>query len=398
MSEGLGNTPQNEVPMAHDGKIMRLLYILCLMMGSMSVMGNEKLHDSSVLLWPEGAPLAKGSEVTDKPRLTIHLPPDDNATGAGIVIYPGGGFSKLASDNEGLHVARWLNSFGVAAFVVRYRLRPNYEPTVALLDAQRAIRYVRHNAKTYSVHSNRIGVLGFSAGGHLATGVATRYDAGNPEATDPIDRESSRPDFTVPIYPVIDEALPNLVTPESPPAFLVATHEDLAPRIKSSLPFYEALLDNEVPAEMHVFAKGKHGAGLAPGDPSMGQWSTLLANWLRTSGFLTDKQRIAVSGTVTIDGKPLSWGGVAFIPEDPNAPSTWVFSSGKLNIDAASGPVPGPHRVEVHVLSKNIADMTKGTYSMDGPERYTKPSPDATEPLRVVIEANKQITIAITTE
>ena len=400
MFEKLGNTAEtcNAVAMASGSMMMRILYILCLMLTSMTVMGNEKLHDSSVLLWPEGAPQAKGTEEIDRPRLTIHLPTEDKATGAAIVIYPGGGFSKLASDNEGLHVARWLNSIGVAAFVLRYRLRPNYEPTVALLDAQRAIRYARHNASSFDIDPGRIGILGFSAGGHLATGAAIRYDAGNPDATDPIDRVSSRPDFTVPIYPVIDEGLAKLVTPESPPAFLVATHEDLAPRIKSNLPFYEALLDNGVPAEMHVFASGKHGAGLAPGDPSMGQWSNLLENWLKTSGFLTNKKRIAVSGVVTVDGKPLTWGGITFIPEDPNAPSTWVFSSGKFNIDAANGPVPGLHRIEVHILSKNLTDMTRGKYSMDGPEHYTKSSPGATEPLVVEIRADEKIEIAITTE
>ena len=345
--------------------------------------------NSSVLLWPNGAPQAKGAEITDQPALTIHLPPDNKATGAAIVVCPGGGFSKLALDNEGLHVAQWLNSVGVAAFVLRYRLRPNYEPSVAVLDAQRAIRYVRYSAKTYNLDSGRIGILGFSAGGHLATESAIRYDTGNPEAIDPIDCESSRPNFTVPIYPVIDEELPNVVTPASPPAFLVSTGGDLTSRIKSNLAFYEALLDNQVSAEMHVFGSGKHGSGLAPGDPSMGQWSMLLVNWLRTSSFLTDKQRFAINGTVTIDGKPLSWGGVAFIPEDSNAPSTWVFSSGKLNIDAINGPVPGPHRVEVHVLSKNISDMTKGKYSMDGSECYTT---------MVDVQAGKEIDIAISRE
>ena len=363
---------------------MIALGLLLLILATTTTMATET--NSSVLLWPEGAPQTKGTEIKDQPGLNIHLPPDDRTTGAAIVVCPGGGFSKLASDNEGLHVALWLNSFGVAAFVLRYRLRPNYEPPVALLDAQRAMRYVRHNAKTYNLDPSRIGVLGFSAGGHLATETAIRSQAGNPKASDPIDRESSRPNFTVPIYPVIDKELPNFVTPASPPAFLVITHEDLSSRIKSNLPFYEALLDNKVPAEMHVFASGKHGSGLAPGDPSMGQWSMLLENWLRTSGFLTDKQSIAISGTVTIDGKPLSWGGVSFIPEDSNAPSSWVFSSGKLNIDATNGPVPGPHRAEVHVLSKNVSDMTKGKYSMDGPECYTT---------MVDLQADEEIDISI---
>ncbi len=365
------------------------------MLLSMSAIGSEQLHDTSVLLWPEGAPHAKGTAITDQPALTIHLP--DNPTGAAMVISPGGGFTKLASDNEGLHVARWLNSIGVTAFVLRYRLRPDYEPTVALLDVQRAIRYVRHSASTLGIDPGRIGILGFSAGGRLATSAAIRSDPGSPTAADPIDRVSCRPDFAVPIYPVIDEELPGLVTPASPPVFLALTHEDLSQRIKGTLPFYESLLDNEVPAEMHVFARGKHGAGLAPGDPSLGQWPVLLRRWLRDSGFQTAKERIPLKGTVTIDGEPLLWGGISFIPEDPNAPSIWEYSGGEFSIDAANGPVPGAHRVEVHILSRDMSDMKSGRYSMDGAERYTRANPRTETPLTVEIGANEEVTIAITT-
>jgi acetyl esterase/lipase len=381
----------------NTGRNMLTRTLLCLMLASMTATGSEKLHDSSVLLWPGGAPEAKGSEITDKPRLTIHLPAEDESTGAAIVVYPGGGFSKLASDSEGLHVARWLNSMGVAAFVLRYRLRPDYEPSIALLDAQRAIRLVRQGAKEYAIDPDRIGILGFSAGGHLATSAAIKYDAGDSDAADPIERESSRPNFIVPIYPAIDEAPPKQVTPETPAAFLVATHEDLAPRIKGTLPFYEALLDNGVPAEMHVFARGKHGAGLAPGDPSMGQWPGLVESWLRSSGFLTGQERISVSGIVTIDGKPMPWGAVAFIPEDPSAPRAWTFSSGKFSIDAADGPVPGSYRIEVHVLSRDLSGMKSGNYTMDGPEHYTRASPTSNEPIVVEIRPNEEINIAITT-
>jgi acetyl esterase/lipase len=348
-------------------------------------------------LWPGGAPQARGTEITDQPELKIHLPVAEIAVGAAVVINPGGGFSKLASDNEGLHVAEWLNSLGIAAFVLRYRLRPDYEPPVALLDATRAIRYVRHNANRFDIDPDRIGMLGFSAGGHLTASLAISYDAGNPDATDPIDRVSSRPDFAVPIYPVIDEEVPGLVTPKSPPTFLVLTHRDLAARIKGALPFYEALLDNKVPAEMHVFNRGVHGTGMAPGDPSLGRWPKLFASWLQTSGFLTGKKRIAVQGSVTIDGKPLSWGGITLIPEDPNAPVAWVHSTGEFSIDAANGPVPGPHRVEVHILSKGFSHMKTGTYSMDQAESYRKPSPGAKEPLLVDIAADQEIQISVVT-
>ncbi|MDA0792131.1 MAG: alpha/beta hydrolase, partial [Proteobacteria bacterium] len=152
-------------------------------------------HDS-VLLWPEGAPGATGTGWSDQPGLTIHRAGEHHATGAAVIVNPGGGFSKLASDNEGLHVALWLNAMGVSAFVLRYRLRPDYEPSDACLDARRAIRYVRHHAESLGVDPNRVGMIGFSAGAILAMQTATRYDPGDPAAVDPIDRASSRPDFS----------------------------------------------------------------------------------------------------------------------------------------------------------------------------------------------------------
>jgi acetyl esterase/lipase len=172
------------------------LLFLSLWSAAMLAAGAETLHDSSVLLWPGGAPGAKGTEITDQPGLTIHLPTKEKATGAAVVVNPGGAYTKLASDHEGLQVARWLNSVGVTAFVLRYRLMPDYRPSVALHDAQRAIRYVRHNAATFGIDPDRIGMLGFSAGGHLASAAAIGLSAGDPGASDPIDRVSSRPDFS----------------------------------------------------------------------------------------------------------------------------------------------------------------------------------------------------------
>lgn len=361
-------------------------------------MQENKLHDSEALLWPEGAPQASGTATTDLPRLTIHLPKAEVATGAAVVINPGGGFSKLASDNEGLHVARWLNSVGVAAFVLRYRLRPDYEPSVALLDAKRAIRYVRHHADLFGIDTNRIGMLGFSAGGYLAAAAAIGVDTGDPAATDPIDRVSSRPDFSVLVYPAIPKDLFELVTPDSPPTFFALTHEDKTVSPKLALPLYEALLDNGVQTEMHVFGRGAHGTGLAPGDPGLGQWPTLLSGWLRTLGLLTGAERIPVKGAVTIDGEPLTWGGITFIPEDPNAPIAWVHSTGEFSIDAVNGLVPGTHRVEVHILSKDFSNMKTGRYSMDGAESFTKTSPDAKGPLMVEIAAGQEIHIAVVTK
>lgn len=290
--------------------------------------------------------------------------------------------------------------------MLRYRLKPDYEPSVAVLDAQRAIRYVRHNADTFGIDPDRIGMLGFSAGGYLASALATRFDEGNPGASDPIDRVSSRPNFTVPVYAQISsvpehgafvEENLELVTSDSPPAFLVTTHEDRSLSPKHTLAYYEALLDNGVQAEMHVFGRGAHGTGMAPGDPALGQWPPLLVRWLRTSGFLTSAERVPVKGSVTIDGEPMNWGSVTFIPEDPNAPIAHTHSFGKFSMDAAHGPVPGAHHVEVNILSRDSSNMKSGNYSMDDAESYTKASPGAKCPLMVEIAADQEIQISIVT-
>jgi acetyl esterase/lipase len=381
--------------------MIKNIILLTVLLGfaTMSAIGAESLHDSSVLLWPDGAPEAQGTERKDQPGLTIHLPPKEKATGAAIVVNPGGGFRKLASDNEGLHVARWLNSFGVAAFVTRYRLLPDYQPDVSIRDGQRAIRYVRHNADAFGIDPKRIGVMGFSAGGHLASGAAVRFDSGNPEASDPINRVSSRPDFAMLMYAGIAEELLELATANVPPTFFVLSHEDSLISASKAFQFYEALREQGVPAEMHIFGQGAHGTGMAPGDPSLGQWPTILAKWLKTSGFLTGSERIAVKGAVTIDGGPLAWGGIALIPEDPNAPIVWTHSAGgEFSIDAAHGPVPGPHRAEVHILSKDLSNLQSGYYTTDGSESYIKSSPNATGSLMVEIVSRKDIQIDIATE
>jgi len=181
------------------------------------------------LLWPGGAPGAKGEAEGDKPTLTIYLPPQEKATGAAIVICPGGGYGALAMDHEGHQIGQWLNSFGVAGFIVKYRHRNSgagYGHPAPLQDAQRAIRTVRSRAKEWGVDPNRIGIIGFSAGGHLASSAATHFNESFYEAKDAIDRVSCRPDFAVLVYPVISFTEPfthvgsrkNLLGPEPDPA------------------------------------------------------------------------------------------------------------------------------------------------------------------------------------
>ncbi len=264
------------------------------------------------LLWPGGAPGAQGTADEDRPSLAIYLPDPAKAAGFGVVVCPGGGYGMLAMDHEGQQIAEWLNGFGAAAFVLRYRLGPRYHHPVEMEDGQRAMRFVRFHAREYGIANDRIGIWGFSAGGHLASTIGTHFDNGNPTAADLIDRAGSRPDFMVLAYPVISFTTPyvhkgsmrNLlgdnpdpqlvrslsnelqVTAQTPPTFLFHTDSDEAVPVENSLLFYQALRQNHVPVEMHIFERGHHGVGLAQKDPALSHWPELLANWFRTRGLL----------------------------------------------------------------------------------------------------------------
>jgi acetyl esterase/lipase len=258
------------------------------------------------LLWPEGAPGAMGSEDLDRPALSIYLPPADKASGAAVVICPGGSYRALSMDLEGRQVAEWMNARGLAAFVLKYRLGPRYHYPAQLDDAQRALRYVRLHAGEFHIQANRVGIMGFSAGGHLASTAGTHFDAGKPDAADAIDRLGSRPDFLILGYPVItleapyahemsrrmllgDQPDPKLVqllsnekqvTAQTPPTFLFHTDGDKSVPAENSVFFYLALRKAGVPAEMHVYQRGAHGAGLGVKDAILASWPARLADWL----------------------------------------------------------------------------------------------------------------------
>src|SRR5450631_4604512 len=179
----------------------RPLVVLALLAGA--AYSQPPAMPKADLLWPGGAPGAQGTEDIDKPSLAPYLVPAGRGTGTAVIVCPGGGYGHLAMDHEGDQVAKWLNSLGVSAFVLKYRLGPKYHHPVELGDAQRAIRTVRSKATEYRLMPDRIGIMGFSAGGHLASTAGTHFDAGDAGAADPIDRLSSRPDFLVLCYPVI---------------------------------------------------------------------------------------------------------------------------------------------------------------------------------------------------
>jgi acetyl esterase/lipase len=286
---------------------------------------NAFLGVHTIRLWPGTPPQAKGDTCNDIPALTVFDPRQGSATGSAVIIFPGGAYLHLAGDLEGREIADWFTARGFHAFVLSYRLSSNgYLLPVPLLDARRAIQTVRARAVDYHISPNRIVVIGFSAGGHLAALAGTQFVAGSPDAEDPaqdpIARASSRPDYLVLGYPWIDavssdtshlsyckifnvmdqcEALraqfnPVLfVTKDTPPTFIYHTFNDQTVPVEQSLAFYEALVKAGVPSEYHVFANGAHGSGLGKGDAALDQWPSLLENWLRAQGLLTlDKSAV----------------------------------------------------------------------------------------------------------
>jgi acetyl esterase/lipase len=265
-------------------------------------------------LWPGGAPGALGTSEGDIPMLTLFRPQPRTGNGTAIIIAPGGAYLGLASNLEGRQVADWYTSRGVTAFVLRYRLGSQYLYPIPLQDAQRAIRFVRSQAKAFGLAPDRIGMMGFSAGGHLAAMTATMFDSGKAEAPDAMDRVSSRPDFVVLGYPWLNAMEKNEtgvfsycsalkipaeqcrhfepyspdqhVSPQTPPTFLYHTTEDELMPVEASLKYYRALRAAGVPVEMHLFGQGRHGSGLGLGDPSLDLWPMLLESWLRSRGLL----------------------------------------------------------------------------------------------------------------
>lgn len=263
-------------------------------------------------LWEGRAPGALGDAPEDIPTLTVYMPQNTTGPMTAVVVAPGGGYRALAMNHEGRIVANYFNSLGVAAFVLKYRLGPKFHHPVELGDAQRAIRTVRSRAAEWHIAPDRIGIIGFSAGGHLASTASTKFDAGNAAAADPVDRASSRPDFSILGYPVIsltepwthqgsktnllgENADPALarslsnetqVTKDTPPTFIFQTNADTTVPAENAVHYYLALRKAGVPAELHIFKDGPHGVGLAMQDPVLSEWPKTLANWMRASGLI----------------------------------------------------------------------------------------------------------------
>jgi acetyl esterase/lipase len=296
-------------------KTLAPFLILSGMLGSAAGAAPE-----TIVLWPEGAPGETGAAVQEKdvtkpgddliagkrvirltnvtnPTLTLYRAPKDKDTGAAVVVFPGGGYRILALDLEGTEICEWLNSLGVTAVLLKYRVRPEAQNrTAPFQDAQRALGLVRSRSAEWRIDPNRIGVIGFSAGGHLAAALSNNFEKRAYEVQDAADQVSCRPDFAMLIYPAYltpedhrDRMAPDLaLTARTPPTLLVQTEDDVV-HVESSLVYYQALKNAKVPAEMHLYSAGNHGYGLRPSKAAVSAWPLRAAEWLAATGLLHPK-------------------------------------------------------------------------------------------------------------
>jgi len=290
---------------------MKTLFVLVVVL-LLSVSSRAEVQ-VPILLWPDGAPGALGTRPQDIPTITPYSPDPANATGAAMVICPGGAYEHLAP-HEGKDYALWLNQHGITCFVLKYRLGLNgYHHPAMLQDAARAVRLVRAKAVDWKIDPKRVGIMGSSAGGHLASTLLTHFDSGDATAADLVERQSSRPDIGILCYPVITmgeyahqvskknllgtNPAPELVqllsnelqvTTNTPPCFIWTTFEDKTVPMENSLLFVEALRKNHVPFDLHVYEKGGHGMGLAAKPPFTHPhpWAGDCLFWLKEQGFV----------------------------------------------------------------------------------------------------------------
>jgi acetyl esterase/lipase len=302
--------------------------IITLLLASLLLL-NANAQITTLNLWPDGIPGLKLNDsyvekatinegkptrfekVTD-PSLYIFLPPQETATGTAVLICPGGGYTALAFSHEGFAIAKWLNEHGIAGVVLKYRLPSDMimqdKSVGPLQDAQEALRVIRRNASLWNIDPRKIGVIGFSAGGHLASTLSTHFAE---KVYDVKDTTSARPDFSILVYPVItmdasfthagsrnnllgdnptSDAVKHFsnelqITEKTPPTFMVHSEDDKAVPVKNSLVYYEALVKNNIPSELHIFEKGGHGYGMAENMGTQSAWPDLCLRWMKLRGF-----------------------------------------------------------------------------------------------------------------
>ena len=298
----------------------KILFVTCIVTcGSLSAQTNvwqPSPGHTQIPIWPGAVPDAqpvtgpefsstskgpKGNQWTavnrvSQPTMTVYSPTGRN-TGLAVVVFPGGGYNQLAIDLEGTEICDWLTSRGITAVLLKYRaptpkVGAYFESPLALEDAQRTLGLVRFHAAEWHIDSHKIGVIGFSAGGHLVTATSTHFDKRSYPAADAADQESCRPDFAIACYPghLWDRGEdlnlnPNVpVTTNTPPTFLLQAEDDHVDGVEQSLVYYIGLKKAEVPVEMHLYAQGGHGFGLRPSKFPITQWTQLIETWLGTIG------------------------------------------------------------------------------------------------------------------
>ncbi|KQM67687.1 alpha/beta hydrolase [Sphingomonas sp. Leaf17] len=309
-------------------KRIRPLWLALAFFGSAAMAGDERpgaaspghpvaliadpfLETETVRLWPGRAAGATDDSAGQTPTVTIVRPQRGQANGAAVIVAPGGGYVELAGNIEGRQVADWFASRGITAFVLKYRIGPTARLPIPLLDGARAIRFARANATRLGLDPTRIGMIGFSAGGHLAATTAATASPGQPTSSDPVERASSRPDFLVLGYPWLEGTAIDAkgrspyctfaggacdprayeqyrptrsVTAAMPPVFIFHTSNDPIVDARGITRFYDALQSRRVPVELHIFALGRHGSGLGGSDPALARWPELMEPWLRALG------------------------------------------------------------------------------------------------------------------
>ncbi len=344
--------------------------------GLVLLTGSTLAQTSTLPLWSAGEGRALYDE-KGTPSLNLYTAAEPN--GCAVVVCPGGGYGGLAKDHEGHQIAQWFNERGVTAVVLHYRLgSQGHHFPAQLADVQRAIRTVRGRASEWKVDADRVGVMGFSAGGHLASMASTKFGEKAYKAIDALDEHSARPDFSILCYPVIsmdtgvthggsrrnllgpdkkDDAAAvahvsseKNITADTPPTFLFHTDADTPVPPMNSILYYMGLKKHNIPAEIHIYQNGPHGVGLYGGDPILSTWSGHLDNWLRSNGWYAEKknvERAKVSGAVSLDGQPVSWGTITFTPYRPGLPIVTVrIRNGKFAVrDRSAGPVIGHSQV-----------------------------------------------------
>jgi acetyl esterase/lipase len=293
--------------MLPDAKLTAINDALAKVSDGSAINNSSAFSFRTIQLWEGRAPGATADTVYDRPTLTV-VPVTSGRPKAAVIVAPGGGYRIVALGSEGRQVADWFAAHGILAFVLTYRLTTNgYHHPTQLRDAQRAIRWVRAHAERYHVDPTRIGMIGFSAGGHLTAMASTLFDAGDPNAADPVDRVSSRPDFAMLGYTPTQMAQKNdtgitgpnptpatlkelspvqNVSAQTPPTFIFHASDDPLVPAHNATAYYDSLRNAKVPAELHLFMGGRHGFGLGQGDPTLGQWPALLERWLTTLGIL----------------------------------------------------------------------------------------------------------------